>query len=166
MNSKSNEIHLLQTLRRLPQAVAVMRGSPAYGSIRGTVRFYQAADGTLVVAELEGLPVPTGACENGVFGFHIHGGSVCAGDNVDPFANAGSHYNPNGCPHPYHAGDLPPLFNAGGRAFLAVLTHRFTVNEVIGKTVILHDRPDDFTTQPSGNVGDRIACGVISRVRR
>ena len=49
---------------------------------------------------------------------------------------------------------------------LAFLTNRLTVNELIGKTVIIHDRPDDFTTQPSGNAGNKIACGVISKVRR
>ena len=79
----------------------------------------------------------------------------------DPFPHSGTHYNPNGCPHPYHAGDMPPLFGADGYAFLTFVTSRFTVNEIVGKTVIIHSSPDDFTTQPSGNSGEKIACGLI-----
>lgn len=82
----------------------------------------------------------------------------------DPFADAMSHYNPNDCEHPHHAGDLPPLFGNDGFALLLFLTSRFSVDEIIGKTVIIHDQPDDFTTQPSGNSGTKIACGVIGKV--
>lgn len=78
------------------------------------------------------------------------------------FPHSGSHYNPNDCPHPYHAGDLPPLFGANGFAFSVFLTDRFTVHEIIGKTVIVHASPDDFQTQPSGNAGEKIACGEIT----
>ena len=73
---------------------------------------------------------------------------------------------PNACLHPYHAGDMPPLFAVGSRAFLAFFTDRFTASEIFGKTVIVHDGRDDFTTQPSGNAGKKIACGVISGVGR
>lgn len=79
----------------------------------------------------------------------------------DPFADAMPHYDPNGCEHPHHAGDLPPLFENNGFALSLVLTDRFSVDEVIGRTVIVHADPDDFTTQPSGNSGEKIACGVI-----
>jgi Cu-Zn family superoxide dismutase len=82
-------------------------------------------------------------------------------DGSDPFPSSGTHYNPNNCPHPYHAGDMPPLFGANGYAFLTFVTSRFTVNEIIGKTIIIHSMPDDFTTNPSGNSGEKIACGVI-----
>ena len=100
-------------------------------------------------------------CSGGVFGFHIHEGNACTGNENDPFANAGGHYNPTNCPHPYHAGDLPPLFSNNGYAFMSVLINKFTVNEIIGRTVIIHSQPDDFTTQPSGNSGKKIACGEI-----
>ncbi|MBO5203090.1 MAG: superoxide dismutase family protein [Clostridia bacterium] len=153
-------------LQRLPNAVAVISGSAENSEIHGTVKFYQAAGGVFTVADIFGLPVSTEACKGNIFAFHIHGGSDCSGNQDDPFADAGSHYNPNDCPHPYHAGDMPPLFGAGGRAFLAFLTDRFDVNEIVGKTVIIHDGVDDFTTQPSGNAGNKIACGVISKVRR
>ena len=74
------------------------------------------------------------------------------------------HYNPNGAEHPCHAGDLPPLFSAAGKAFMVFLTNRLSVNEVIGKTVVIHSNADDFTTQPSGNSGSKIACGIILRI--
>ncbi len=150
------------TLNALPHAVALIEGR----GIRGTVKFFEQTGGVLIVADIEGLPVPREACGNTVFAFHIHGGASCSGNESDPFADAGTHYNPNSCPHPYHAGDMPPLFAANGRAFLAFLTDRFRVSEIVGKTVIIHDRPDDFTTQPSGNAGNKIACGVIVGVRR
>ncbi len=166
MYYKSNENNLYSTLRRLPDAVAVIGGNEKNSRLQGTVKFYQEARGVLIVADISGLPVSSEACKNNIFAFHIHGGESCTGNENDPFADAGTHYNPDGCPHPYHAGDMPPLFGAGSRAFLAFLSDRFNVNEILGKTVIIHDRPDDFTTQPSGNAGEKIACGVISRVRR
>lgn len=55
-----------------------------------------------------------------------------------------------------------PLMGTDGKAFSMFMTDRFTVNEVIGKTVIIHLHPDDFAAQPSGNSGDKIACGVIN----
>lgn len=166
MYRKCNENILCSGLRGLPDAVAVMEGKAQNNRIHGTVKFYQAERGVLIVADIFGLPVHNEMCRSNIFAFHIHSGSNCGGNEADPFANAGVHYNPNNCPHPYHAGDMPPLFGAGNRGFLAFLTNRLTVNEIIGKTVIIHDRPDDFTTQPSGNSGNKIACGIVSRVKR
>ncbi|MBR6728207.1 MAG: superoxide dismutase family protein, partial [Clostridia bacterium] len=90
----------------------------------------------------------------------------CAEGEDDPFAATGAHYNPEGCPHPYHKGDLPPLFGADGVAISAFLSDRFSVSEVLGKTVVLHSAPDDFTTQPAGGAGEKIACGVILPTKR
>ena len=108
-----------------------------------------------------GSTMMTTRCQNPVFGFHIHSGSSCTGNAQDPFADAGEHYNPGTCLHPYHAGDMPPLFGNNGYAFQIFLTDRFRVSEIIGKTVIIHGSPDDFMTQPGGNSGTRIACGPI-----
>lgn len=105
-------------------------------------------------------------CESRIFGFHIHEGGCCRGNESDPFADTLSHYNPQGCEHPAHAGDLPPLFGNRGCAFSAFLTDRFTVEEIIGRTVVIHDMPDDFTTQPSGDSGSKIGCGVICDLNR
>ena len=146
---------------RHPIAFAHISGSPEYNSIKGIVRFYKTIYGVLVNAQISGLHVGD-TCASPIFGFHIHEGESCSGNADDPFAYAKTHYNPKSCPHPYHAGDLPPLFSANGYAYSAVLTDRFTVDEIIGKTVVIHSSPDDFTTQPSGNAGRKIACGVIT----
>ena len=152
---------LISALRGRPDAAAELAGSRESSYIRGTVRFYQTKYGVIVAAEVTGLPTTLHSCESPVFGFHIHEGGSCTGNSDNPFANALTHYNPHRCPHPYHAGDMPPLFGADGYAMLVFLSDRFTVKEVIGRTVIIHSSPDDFTTQPSGNSGKMIACGVI-----
>ena len=152
---------LISMLRRRPTAIAKIRGSDAYPGLRGEVLFYNVPYGVFVVADIAGLPISAGPCAQRIFGLHIHSRSMCEGQVGEPFAMAGGHYNPGNCPHPYHSGDLPPLFGAGNRAFSAFVTDRFKISEVIGRTVILHAAPDDFTTSPAGNAGARIACGVI-----
>ncbi len=166
MYHKSNNININAILRGLPDAVATVRGGAEYPDISGSVKFYQTARGVLTLAEIFNLPITTEKCANNIFAFHIHSGASCTGNAEDEFADAGTHYNPTDCPHPYHAGDMPPLFSADGTAFLAFLSDRFTADEIVGKTVIIHDKPDDFTTQPSGNAGKKIACGEIMGVRR
>lgn len=148
-----------------PDAFAELRGSGDYPNLRGSVTFSQMQAGVLVTAQVYGLP-EGGKCERGVFGFHIHEGGECSPQSGDAFSNAGGHYDNSDCPHPYHAGDLPPLFSNKGYAYMSVFTDRFTVREIIGKTVIVHSKPDDFTTQPSGNAGKRIACGKIMSIRK
>lgn len=148
---------------RLPDATAEVNGSAEYPRIYGTVDLYTVKDGTLVYASIEGLPRDKDICRRGVFGFHIHGGKSCTGTASDPFADAGSHFDINGCEHPSHAGDMPPLFSSRGRAVLMFLTDRFTVDEVIGRAVVIHAMPDDLISQPSGNSGKKIACGIIRK---
>lgn len=154
--------NLCSILRGRAQAVADVTGSSP--GISGSVWFYQTDRGVIVRAEIGGLPQSRGPCQERIFGFHIHKGTDCGGDMNDPFADAMSHFDPEGCEHPHHAGDLPPLFGNNGLALSVFLTDRFSVSEVIGRTVIIHDHPDDFTTQPSGDSGTKIACGVIRRV--
>lgn len=137
-----------------PQAVAWVRGE---GGLRGSVTFYPVADGTLVSAEIRGLP----KSETGFFGFHIHEGGGCGGE---AFSDTGGHLNPLGLPHPQHMGDLPPLLAQNGKAFLAVKTGRFRPGDVVGRTVVIHEEPDDFHSQPAGNAGKKLACGVIRRI--
>lgn len=145
-----------------PDASAVMKGSKEYPNINGTASFIQLKNGVLVAVEVFGLPKDNeGSCGDGIFALHLHEGSGCAGMPDDPFSSAGGHYNPGGCEHPYHAGDMPPLFSNDGYAFLVFFTNRFSVDQIIGRTMIIHSGVDDFTSQPSGNAGKRIACGVI-----
>lgn len=165
MCNRNDSIALNNMLRRAPEAVAYIKGDGAHPGLWGSVMFYEITEGVIVVAELYGLPDSEGKCDSGVFAFHIHEGGSCSGDEFDSLRNVGAHYNPDGCQHPYHEGDMPPLFSARGRAYLAFLTDRFTVDEIVGRTVIVHSRPDDFTTQPSGNSGTKIACGEILGIR-
>lgn len=148
-------------LKRKPHAYATLYGSNEIPEIFGTMKFYQTNMGVIIYAEVSGLPMSNSKCKSPVFGFHIHEGTECKGDEKDPFSKAMSHYNPDSCEHPFHAGDMPPLFGNNGYALLVFLTNRFSVKEVTGKTVIIHSSPDDFSTQPSGNSGKKIACGII-----
>lgn len=159
----SNNINILSILRETPQALARIRGSEKYPDLKGIVTFYQTNVGVIVTTQISGLPKSTDVCSSPIFAFHIHEGERCTGNETDSFADALSHYNPDNCPHPYHAGDMPPLFGVNGFAFCIFLTDRFSVQDIIGKTVIIHSLPDDFTTQPSGNSGTKIACGIIDK---
>jgi Cu-Zn family superoxide dismutase len=103
-------------------------------------------------------------------GLHIHEKGDCSsGDGM----SAGGHFNPHGKPHGHpssgerHAGDLPSLTaNKQGRANIQVEVDGLTVTpgpaSVVGRAVIVHADPDDYKTQPTGNAGARLACGVIT----
>jgi len=160
MRTELNEA-LSTVLQMIPQAYAFIRGSEAYPEINGAVYFYPIWEGTLIIADVYGLPRETEPCTGRIFGFHIHEGRSCTGNSQDPFADTGSHYNPADCRHPEHAGDFPPLFGNDGYALTMFYTNRFVPEEVIGHTVVIHDMPDDFRTQPSGDSGSKIACGEI-----
>ena len=142
---------------RCPDAVAQIRGGAEVPGLSGWVRFFQEWDRVLVVADVSGLPEDGGA---GFFALHIHEGGGRGGEG---FSETGGHYDPAGRPHPEHAGDLPPLLRCGGRAYLAVRTDRFRVEEIIGRTVVIHSGPDDFRSQPAGDAGRKIGCGTIGR---
>ena len=144
-------------------AYAKIEGDISHRELNGLAAFFTLDNGVLVVTEVRGLPTFETQCERGIFAMHIHGGGSCTGPSDDPFKDALMHYNPSDCRHPNHAGDLPPLFSNDGFAFSAVYTERFIVSEIIGRTVVIHAAPDDFMTDPSGNSGARIGCGVIRR---
>lgn len=142
---------------RRPDAIAIVAGVCPDGETCGQVKFYQKENSVLISVNIRGLPPSS----SGFFGFHIHEGDNCGGAD---FAGTGSHYNPTGTPHPAHAGDLPPLIRCNGGAHQCVSTDRFTVADIIGRTVVIHDMPDDFHTQPAGNAGTKIGCGMIRKV--
>lgn len=152
-NSERNLFRLIGS--KTPMAIAYVKGGKNYEKIKGSVKFYSIPEGTVVVSEIFNLP----ETETNFFAQHIHENGTCEGD----FSSAGEHYNPAGVEHPCHAGDLPPLLSNQGYAWMALLDNRFKLNDIIGKSYIIHDCPDDFHTQPSGNSGTRIACGVIQR---
>ena len=152
---------MLRVIHEMPAAYAVIRGSETFETIQGNVYFYEVYNGTILVGEIFGIPDEVEKESGGFLGFHIHEGGSCTGSPEEAFAFAGGHLNPEKEPHPKHQGDLPPLLSHRGIAWMEVYTGRFYPEDVIGKTIIIHDCPDDFRTQPSGGSGRKIACGEI-----
>lgn len=142
------------------KATAVL--SSASGSkVSGTVTFTSSADGVKVVADITGLAP-------GKHGFHVHEFGDCSAPDA---ASAGGHYNPTKHQHAApeatdrHAGDLGNLeADASGKAHLERTDKALKLSgdgSVIGYAVIVHEKEDDLKTQPTGNAGGRVACGVI-----
>jgi len=146
---------------KAPTAQAVLkptRGNTAAGS----VHFAQAGDKVRITALAHGLAP-------GAHGFNIHDKGDCSAPDA---AGAGGHFNPFGKPHgdparpAHHAGDLPMLVaGADGTARFEALMDGISLQNgpanILGRSVVIHARPDDFTTQPTGNSGPRVSCGVI-----
>ncbi len=148
------------------QARAIMKGGPLAPNLKGFVVFTDVPGGTEVYTEINGLPnfrpAENGNPQIGPFGFHIHKNGNCTiGNPTKPFMAADGHWNPTNQPHGNHAGDFPVLFSNGGRARMTFFTNKFKVRDIIGKSVIIHESPDDYRTEPSGNSGRMMACGVI-----
>ena len=147
-------------------AVAYLRGGPLAPHITGVVCFRDVPGGCEVWVEVSGLPRyrPAMGSEDpvGPHGFHLHMHGTCTvGDPEDPFQDAGGHWNPDGQPHGNHAGDFPVLFSNNGYARMCFFTNRFKAKDILGKAVIVHQNPDDYRTQPAGDAGKRLACGVV-----
>ena len=157
MPLKNNSIMSLMSVRSA--AHGDIAGDASHPRLRGKVDFYPYKGGTVMIAELWGLPYDPAPCAANIFAMHIHSVGDCSGDM--PFSAAGAHYDEGNCPHPAHSGDLPPLFGNRGYGWQAFYTERFTPKDIIGKAVIIHVQRDDFTTQPAGDAGGRIGCGVI-----
>ncbi len=149
-----------------PVAYGKILGGPLAPEINGYIYFYDLVGGTEVLVEVWGLPLYKPAHDDkppiGPLGFHIHEYGICEVGNINmPFESAGGHYNPNNQPHGNHAGDFPVLFSNNGFARMSFFTDKFKPEDVVGKSVIIHENPDDYRSQPSGNSGRRLACGVI-----
>ena len=141
-----------------PDATAWIRGNAQNPQLSGVVRFYSTPySGVLVEAEIFGLPDIAGQFSSDFYAMHIHE----KGDCTMPFDKTGDHYNPTKEEQPNHAGDMVPLMGNQGYAWLAFYDKRFRISEIIGRSVIIHRMPDDFKTQPSGNAGEKIGCGII-----
>jgi Cu-Zn family superoxide dismutase len=147
-------------------AFAEIIGGPLAPQIRGIVRFIDVQGGTWVVVNVTGLPEYKPGKDKekpiGPHGFHIHEKGICeVGNPKDPFLAAGAHWNPTNQPHGNHAGDFPVLFSNNGMTAMAFFTNKFKPFQAIGKSVIIHQNPDDYQTQPAGGAGKRLACGII-----
>ncbi len=146
-----------------PALMGTLKGGPGAENADGTAAVFWLPGALYLQAEFTGLP------PSEVFGFHIHEGYICGEPREDgSFAGTGEHYS--NCPedmwcgrHPYHAGDLPPVFSdAEGKASMQVYLDKASVEEISGRVVILHSMRDDMTSQPAGDSGKRIVCGVLA----
>lgn len=131
----------------------------------GDATLQQMPRGVLIVADLSSIP-------SGTHAMHVHAVGQC----VPPFESAGGHFNPAGVQHGYrnpsghHAGDLPNI-NVGSGGTLRI--EHFVAGMTLGgddgvldgdgAAVVIHAFPDDYTTDPAGGAGARIACGAITR---
>ncbi len=149
-----------------PHAMAKMSGLD--GSSLGTIDFAQTNHGVMITFDLHGLPP-------GAHGIHVHTSGNC--DAKTKFTSAGPHFSPEPKNHGFmvkggpHAGDLPNQFaDAQGVLHASTLTNMFSLGngkksifDRDGAAIIVHAKADDFVSQPAGNSGDRVACGVIVR---
>jgi Cu-Zn family superoxide dismutase len=138
---------------------AVAELSPTQNqTARGTVMFEERAEGVHVTARLAGLTP-------GDHGFHIHAVGDCSAPDA---SSAGPHFNPDSAAHgspdaaPHHQGDLGNVTaDANGEAVYEKTLQGVRLETILGKSVVVHASPDDMTSQPAGNSGGRIGCGVI-----
>jgi Cu-Zn family superoxide dismutase len=142
----------------------------AKGENVGSVVFEEDTTGVHIRARVTNLPP-------GTHSFHIHEAGRC--DPPD-FKTAGEHFNPGHTKHGFlnpdgpHAGDLPNIIvKEDGTGEMAVTTKRVTLRDDDthsllrqgGTSVVLHEKPDDYVTDPSGGGGARIACGPIEAIK-
>ena len=140
--------------------------NPAGQSV-GTATLSQASGGVALQVQVTGLPP-------GPHGIHFHAVGLCEGPE---YASAGGHYNPTSKQHGLrnpqgaHAGDLPNLdVGANGSGSMTATTDRITLSggptsvfDADGTALVIHAGPDDEMTDPAGNSGGRVACGLVAR---
>jgi len=150
--------------------MAMMKGKIAFASltptqgnnVRGLVVFHEMDGHLMVHAKVSGLKP---GAEHGI---HVHEKGDCASADG---TSAGGHFNPDGKPHgpqnaAHHAGDMPALkADANGVADAKFMLHGVSLSggpsDIANRAVIVHANPDDYKTQPTGNSGARVACGVV-----
>lgn len=140
--------------------------STSDSDVQGRLSFVTSGDGVHVTGRISGLK------PDSTHGFHIHANGDCSAPDA---SSAGGHFNPAQQPHgqagkgPHHAGDIPNQHaNADGVANVDVQVPGVQLGtgsdtDILGRAIIVHAQPDDYTSQPSGAAGARIACGVITR---
>lgn len=140
-------------------------GAPEDTDFAGSLTITPEGAGVSIVADVAGVDT------DGRHGIHVHENGMCehhpAAADAKPFSTAGGHYNPTNTEHacpptdPRHAGDLGNIEVSGGKGHLELSVANLSMDQLGGKAVILHAGEDDCKTQPTGNSGDRLACGVV-----
>lgn len=139
-----------------------LQGAPTDTDFAGTVTVHPDGTGVHIVADVAGVDT------DGKHGIHVHENGQCdhEGEGGQHFTSAGGHFNPTGTEHacpptdPRHAGDLGNIEVTGGIGHLELSVPNLSADQLNGKAFILHANEDDCKTQPTGNAGDRLACGV------
>ena len=132
-------------------------------NVKGTVNFVSRGHDVLVNAKFSGLK------PNAEHGFHVHEKGDCSAPDA---TSAGGHFNPDTKTHGMpgsgvsHAGDMPNIkSDANGNAVYSARLSGFAINNgsngILGRAVVVHRDPDDYKSQPAGNSGPRVACGLI-----
>jgi len=133
------------------------------GNVTGTLTLTAVQDGVEIRGDVSGLP------PGSTHGFHVHEKGDCSAPDA---SSAGPHFNPTGAPHgqagsdPHHVGDMPNIVaDQRGVAHVDIVLHGATLDagegSIRGRAVVVHHDPDDYASQPAGNAGSRVACGVI-----
>ena len=155
------EIPTLSTAKQATANLASASGSLVSGKV---VAVPMASGGVHLTGTVGGLPA------NSTHGFHIHEKGDCSAADA---SSAGPHFNPAATPHgkaesgAHHAGDMDNVVaNAEGVVNVNVHVNGVTLgggasNDIAGRALVVHAAPDDYTSQPAGNAGARVACGVI-----
>jgi Cu-Zn family superoxide dismutase len=149
---------------KIEKAICVLY--PTQGNnVSGTITFTQTDKGVKVIADVQGL-------SQGKHGFHIHEFGDCSSADG---TSAGGHFNPDGKQHGApmsmmrHMGDMGNIeADASGKAHLEYVDAVIKLtgpNSIIGKSIIVHKGEDDLKSQPAGNAGPRVACGVIGTAK-
>ncbi|HKQ12591.1 MAG TPA: superoxide dismutase family protein [Steroidobacteraceae bacterium] len=149
-----------------PAHEAVAQVGPTQGNtVTGALALDSSPQGVRITGAIQGLK------PDAEFGFHVHEKGDCSAPDG---SSAGGHFNPTQAQHgnptgaAHHAGDMPNIkSNAEGVAQVDTTAagtslHGEATTDILGKAIVVHESPDDYTTQPSGNSGKRVACGVIA----
>jgi Cu-Zn family superoxide dismutase len=140
-----------------------LQGAPTDTDFTGRVEVTPEGSGVRIVGDVAGVDT------DGKHGIHVHENGMCdhEGEGGKHFTSAGGHFNPAGTEHacpptdPRHAGDLGNIEVSGGIGHMELSVPNVTADQLNGKAIILHAGEDDCKTQPTGNSGDRLACGVV-----
>lgn len=148
----------------LPVSAQVSLAGASGSAVQGELTLTASDGGVSIAGDINGLAPST---EHGI---HVHETGDCSAPDAK---SAGGHFNPGNMDHGapsspvHHLGDIPNIqSNAEGHATVNAMISGATLrdggaNDLVGKAVIVHAKPDDYKTQPSGDSGDRIACGVV-----